>query len=175
MSQEEDEYKKRLLTQAQIDADEDSEDESGESGSGGGASGEIEFVDFLSTGDASRDDLLPDEVRRLLSVHENVNKENVKKQKDQRDTYKNLKEGKQSLEQYRNGLTENASNGDKPPHPILSNKAQFSGIDSKVNPSVTENNANTNEENRNEAELRYSLQHKPENAPRFNPKPTPYR
>jgi len=165
----EEEYKKKLL-----EANAETEDESGDAGeSGTGEAGsQIQFHDFIFAGESQRDNLLPDEIRRLLAIHDNVNKENVKKQKDKRDTYKNLKEGKTSLEQYRS--SQNGMNGDKPAHPILSDKAQFSGVDSQVNPVVDENAANTNDANRNELELQYRLRHQPQNAPRFNPKPTPY-
>jgi hypothetical protein len=170
MSLKDEEEYKRHLTQSEIEA---TDDESGESGSGSSGSA-IEFHDFLAPGDGLREDLLPDEIRRLLSIHESVNKENVKKQKEKKEQYKNLKEGKQSLDQYRNEQAENGMNADKPAHPILSQAAQFSGIDSQVNPVINENNADTNQANREELELQYRLRNRPENAPRFNPKPTPY-
>lgn len=148
--------------------DTQSDDESGD----GGQAGRIEFADFLSTGAEKRDDLLSqDERKRLLGAHAGTHSERVKKQKILRDERKKLKEGKISKNDYRSGMSNQHSQFQA--HPVLSNKAQFSGIDQQVNSLPTENVAETNKENRDKLDHQYRLRHAPENAPRFNPKPIP--
>lgn len=142
-----------------------------EDGSQGGQSGDIAFQAFVGI-EKGRDDLLPpDQLKRLLTVHKNEHEIKVKKQKSLRDERAALKEGKISLEAYRQA---NAERSDYRVHPILSNKAQFSGRDRQVNDLPNENIAETNPENRNELQYKYNLRHRPENAPRFTPKPTPF-
>lgn len=151
------------------ESDSDSGQGDGEGGSGG-KSGQIEFRDFIG-GERLRDDLLPiDEKNRLLTVHKDTHERNVKKQKERRDEYKALKEGKVSLQSYRQGLAGGMSSQYKI-NPILADKAQFSGIDRQVNFDPTLNEANTNDDLRNELENQYRLRYAPELAPRFNPKP----
>lgn len=139
----------------------------GESGTGG-KSGQIEFRDFLATHDQTRDDQLPfEEKKRLLAVHKDTHEMRVKKQKELRDQRQAVKEGKISLQTYR----QERGGQEKGNHPILANKAQFSGIDRKVTALPNENIAETNEDKRNELEYQYRLRYAPENAPRFHPKP----
>lgn len=178
---EENEYKKKtsLLTSKQGLEDETGETgESGEAGGTGGKSGQIEFRDFLAAGEGKREDLLTeDEKKRLLSVHGDLNESNVKKGKDKRDQYKALKEGKVTLAAHRQGVG-NGMNGKFPNHPLLSDKAQFSGIDEQLNPSANENKADTNNELRAELEnsydLQHELQHRLANRPSSAPKPSPF-
>lgn len=148
---------------------EDAEDS--DSGSTSGSSGEIEFVDFLASEQNLRDDLLPfDEKRRLLAVHQDEHKLRVKKQKELRDQRKALKEGKLSLADYRNG--QNAGrNAQYKVNPILANKVQFSGIDNQITPDPSNNNANTNEADKNELTEEYRYRYQPTYTPQFNPKP----
>lgn len=157
-----------------IKGQEDDDTDSGESGQGG-QSGAVEFRDFIGTGDHSRDDQLsPEEQKRLLIVHNGTQAEHVKKQKILRDQRNDLKSGKISLESYRQSLTSAAMISDfKAPHPVLWDKAQFSGIDSQMNPQPAENVADTNPADRNELEYRYRLQYAPEHAPKFHPKLQP--
>lgn len=160
--------------------DEKTEDESGQTGESGesgdsgqgGQAGQVEFRDFLASDQHLREDLLPDEKRRLLSVHSGLNEANVKKQKTKRDQYKALKEGKTKLQDYRQGLTGTGANSPYRPHRILANKAQFSGIDRQVNALPNENVADTNEADRNELEQQYRLRYQPEMQPKFHPKPS---
>jgi hypothetical protein len=146
----------------------DDEDDSGQSGQ----TGQIAFRDFLAANERLRDDLLPpDEKKRLLIVHRDLHKDYVKKQKEAQDQRQALKEGKVSLHAYRQekGLSGTAHAFSN--HPILSNKAQFSGIDKQVNALPNENLAETNPKNRHELELRLTnrLTNQPKNT--FNPKP----
>ena len=151
-----------------INHGDESDDDTGE----GGKSGQIEFHDFLTGSERLRDDLLsPHEKKRLLGVHGSTHEGRVKNQKELREQRKEVKEGKVSLQSYRQGLSNSKSNYH--PHPILSDKAQFSGIDSQINAIPTENIADTNKENRNKLENQFRLRFAPENAPRFNPKPIP--
>lgn len=147
---------------------EDTDDESG----AGGNSGQIEFADFLSSGASKRDDMLsPDEKKRLLSQHKGTHEGRVKNQKEVREQRKLLKEGKVSKQSYQQGMV--AESSQYQAHPILSDKAQFSGIDRQTNPLPTENVAETNKENRNKLENQYRLRHAPQHAPGFNPKLLP--
>ena len=150
------------------------EDEGGgqSGGSSGGASGEIAFRDFLGTGE-TRDDLLSgNEKKRLLNVHEKLHEALVIKQKVANDKRQQLKEGKMSLQDYRQSI--NA--GQYGYHPILSQAAQFSGMDSQVNYVPTENTAETNAEKGEELRYQYTLAYQP--SPRIrhaSPKPTPFK
>lgn len=170
MSLDEDKYKKQILTNQEI------EDESGEGGTSGtgegaaGASGQIAFKDFLAT-ERLREDLLPEELRRLLSVHQDTHELNVKKQKDLREQRQAVKEGKINLQAYRNGLGGGGANSNYRPNPVLADKAQFSGIDRQVNQLPTDNAANTNEGDRDKLENEYRLRHALTPQPSFNPKP----
>lgn len=144
-------------------------DEEGDDSSGQGSG--IEFRDFMTGLGSQRDDQLPpDELKRILLIHGEAQEERVKKQKELRDQRKDLKSGKISLDAYRQEK-QAGMRSQYPPHPALSNKAQFSGIDKQNNPMPTENNAQTNEANRNELELQYRLQHQPQLAQKFHPKP----
>jgi hypothetical protein len=139
-------------------------------GSGGGQSGHIEFHDFINPS-AQRDDLLPpDQIRRILAEHAAQHTERVQKQKNLRDDYKAVKQGKKSLQVLREGKGSGLNTAYKQ-HPKLSREAQFSGVDSKVSPNPSDNVADTNEADRNELENQYRLQHAPQFQPKFNPKP----
>jgi hypothetical protein len=170
---DEDKYKKK---NGLIDSKQDTEGDSGESGESGqgGKSGQIEFKDFLAA-ERLRDDILPaDEKRRLLSVHKDFHDLLVKKQKELRDQRQAVKDGKISLQAFRQGLTGKGIGGSQyKENPALKDKAQFSGIDRQVNQLPNDYISDTNEANRNELELENKLQlrYAPQNAPRFNPKP----
>lgn len=149
----------------------DDNGESGKSGAGG-QSGTIEFKDFVTSDANFRDDLLPYEKRKhLLATHKDVHEAGVKKQKEKRQQYKDLKEGKVQLKEFREGLAATSGNSQYKANPVLANKAQFSGVDKQVNALPTENLAETNQEKRDELlnELKYRLGYQP--SPTFNPKP----
>ena len=138
----------------------------------GGKSGAIEFREFIKSSESLRDDLLSgEEKRRYLGVHERQHEGVVKKQKNLTDERKKLKAGKISLAAHRTGLSAASLNTQYKSHPVLSQKAQFSGIDRQVNALPDENIADTNKENRNELQNRYQLKHQPQNRPNFNPQP----
>lgn len=142
-----------------------------ETDSSGSASGQIEFRDFVRD-EQSRDDLLPpDEIKRLLAVNKTLHEAKVKKQKALRDERQALKEGKMNLQDYHQGLAEQSN---YKAHPLLSEKAQFSGRDRQVNDLPNENVADTNPEDRNELKNNYDHKYQPHNAPKFTPKLTPY-
>lgn len=143
------------------------EDDTGSSGQGG----RVEFTDFITGRNQLREDQLPpNELRRLLAAHDQAHKGRVEKQKVLRDQRNDLKNGKVTLDNYRQGLASGMSS-QYPAHPILSSKAQFSGVDRQNNPVPTENQAQTNDENRNELENQYRLRHAPEIGKKFNPRP----
>jgi hypothetical protein len=143
-----------------------------ESGSGsGGKSGQIEFRDFIGTGE-QRDDLLSyDEKKRLLTAHSTTHEGRVKKQKELRDERKQVKEGNVSKKSYGQGAAAGYTN--YPAHPVLKDKAQFSGIDRQTTSVPNDYVADTNDENKNELENSYRLRFAPQIAPKFNPKPIP--
>ncbi len=149
----------------------DETDEGAGSGTGG-KSGAIEFREFIKSSESLRDDLLTgEEKRRYLGVHERIHEGVVKKQKNLADERKKLKDGKVSLAAHRSGLSAASLNTQYKSHPVLSQKAQFSGIDRQVNALPEENIADTNKENREELQHRYQLKHQPQNRPGFNPQP----
>ena len=84
-----------------------------------------------------------------------------------------VKEGKITLEAYRKNRQGYGQGGESryKNHPMLSDKAQFSGIDPQVNAVPNLNEAETNQDKRNELQYQYNLVFRPENAPKFNPKP----
>lgn len=142
-----------------------------ESGGNAGQGGAIEFVDFITALSSQRDDNLPpDELRRMRAAHNTAHELRVKKQKETRETRNDLKNGKITLNDYRQGMSAEMSSN-YPPHPMLANKAQFSGIDKQENQVPSLNETKTNDENRNELENRYQNKHQPEMGKKFNPKP----
>ena len=154
----------------------DRETGSGESGASG-QSGAIEFRDFLATSQNLRDDQLSgEEKHRLLVVHKDVHELRVKKQKELRDSRKELKEGKVNLQDFRQeqGQGYAAERSQYKANPILAQSAQFSGsVDRQVNAVPTEFIAETNPEKQNELSYQYQLRHRPNYAPapQFHPKP----
>lgn len=142
-----------------------------EEGSGtGGRSGDIQFRDFLNPG-ALRDDLLPpDEKKRILSAHREGHEARVQKQKEKREQYKAVKEGKTPVSALRESLGSGMNSAYRA-HPLLSDKAQFSGVDAQINPNPADHLADTNANDRDELENQYRLRHAPQITPKFNPKP----
>lgn len=167
-----DKYDKNKLKNIHyLNPDHEDDDETG-TGSGG-QSGGIDFVDFLSNPESIRDDLLsPEQKKQLLSNHQDINEDKVKKQKSKRDDYKALKDGKTNLQAFR---AEKRGDNAYKTNPILAASAQFSGaVDKQVNPNPQENNAETNNEKKNELRLNHDLKHDNKPAPQFNPTPRPY-
>lgn len=156
---------RNLRTQIVPPRDED-EDESGS----GTKSGSLDFKDFLGSDQYSRDDLLSSEdIKRLLSAHQDMNAANVQKQKEKKDQYKALKEGKVGLDQFRREA--HGAQSSYQAHPALADKAQFSGTDSQVQVLPSEHTAETNEADANRLDNEYQLRYSLQNTPKFNPKP----
>lgn len=135
-------------------------------GGRGDQSGSIEFKDWMTTPN-HRDDLLPAaEKDRLKQVHKSGHKDLVTKQKEAIERIKALKEGKVSLQTYRD-----ERHGNQNPykaHP-LSYQAQFSGIDNKVKNLPNELEAETNQEKQQELQYQHRQRYQPEIQPRFIP------
>jgi hypothetical protein len=144
--------------------------EGGEGGDSGQTGGHIAFHAFINSSE-QRDDLLSgSEKSRLLATHQSWHESLVKKQKESIERRQAVKEGKLSVSEYRRG------NADHPyrEHPVLSQAAQFSGIDKQVTPLPNENEIDTNNDKKEELEYRYNLAYRPEMAMRFTPpKPSP--
>lgn len=156
-----DEYKKKVTN---------SDEESG-SGSDG-QSGQIAFRDFMGSNDHLRDDLLPlDERKRLLSIHQEIHETKVKNQKALREERKQLKEGQKAHAYH--GATAAAAN--YPAHPILHDKAQFSGsLDEKINPAAEIfDSPETNPELQIQPRMAFERKYHPELGPRVAATPTP--
>lgn len=148
------------------------DDDEEEGSATGGRSGEVAFRDFLASSDRLRDDQLPpDEKKRLLNNHKDIHESNVKKQKNLRDARNDLRNGKTSLENYRNGLPGAEASSQYKAHLILASAAQFSGQDRQITQVPNQNISEANEADRNRLENEYRLRHQPELGPRFNPKP----
>ena len=146
-------------------------DEEEEGSATGGRSGDVEFRDFLASGDRLRDDQLPpDEKKRLLNNHKDIHQSTVEKQKSLRELREDLRNGKTNLQDYRNNLPGAEARSQYKPHLILADKAQFSG-DRQTNQVPNENAANTNDADRNRLENEYRQKYQPQPGPAFNPKP----
>lgn len=147
------------------------DDRDTDGGSAGGQGGKIEFRDFITAKSGMRDDNLPpDELRRLRAVHNTAHESRVKKQKELRQSRQEMKEGKVSLEAHREGQAQEMSSK-YPPHPMLSDKAQFSGVDKQENQVPSMNDSQTNDADRNELENEYRKTFQPEMGKKFHPKP----
>lgn len=152
------------------------EDDQGEQGGTGTQTGGTEFhyVDVLST--PPRDDVLPpNEIRRLLSEHQDLHKKRVDNQKLTRKERKAIKEGRvilNSTATYRAGLRATGGASLYKTHPIA---YKFSGMrDTKVSAFPSDNIAETNLDKKEELQNRLENQLRLRNAPKFNPKPRPY-
>jgi len=163
MSQDDDFNKKKRITENTDESGDDSD------GSKGGAGGKIEFHEFLSSSEGKRDDLLSgEEKRHLFIMHESVQEQDVKKQKEKLDGYAKLKKGEISLPVFREMVGSGMSSQYKN-HPAFAETSQFT--DGQVSNLPNENTADTNPEKREELQYQYNLVNRPQNAPRFNPKP----
>lgn len=134
-------------------------DEIGDAGgSQGGRSGQVEFVDFMSSN-------TKEEIKRVQSMHTGIHEAIVKKQKASIEALQAVKEGKVPVQAYHQGLGAGMGAGaSKAGHP-LSKAAQFSG-DAKTNPVPSEYVGVTNEGEQQEADNKFELRYAPQNAPR---------
>jgi len=154
--------------------DKNHEDEDDDKG-GAGSGIEFHYHDVAST--EQRDDALsPEELKRLLTVHKDVHKSRVDKQKITRKERKEMKEGPVNLTT-RKAYTEGTGYGGGAyskykTHPVA---AKFSGIrDQKISAIPSENIAETNQEQKQELENKNENKLKLNYQPGFNPKPRPY-
>jgi hypothetical protein len=160
----------------QMDQDDESTGgEGGQSDTGTGASGVAFHLDFL-TGER-RDDLLSsEELKRRLIVHNDILYDLVKKQKIERKTRLEIKEGKRPTvsNAYPGGTGYGMGDNKVEKHPVTE-KAYFSGIDKKVIGVLSESENIANEDKKNKfeqtLELKNRLQHT--HTPKFNPTPRP--
>jgi hypothetical protein len=148
------------------------DDDDSASGSFGGQTGEIAFRFHDAMQVSNRDDLLPpEEIRRLLIVHKETHKGRVDKQKVNREQRNALKEGVYVAPTVAQQLGRGGSGSSAfKKHPI-SDMAQFSGIDKQVIGIPSNNEADTNPEQKDKLENR--LQNRLQNTPKFNPRPRP--
>lgn len=159
-----------------------------EGGEGGGKnSGETHFhhqdIEDIQT-KIARDDLLPEEIRHLLVVHQSTHAERVKKQKQLREerdtlrqrTYPARRRSDATADYYRKAGLGSGTPILSKPHPLLSHKAQFSGIDKQVIPLPSEvgEYENTNPEMRHALQNRLEKQLHYQHKPKFHPKPSPF-
>lgn len=139
-------------------------------GGSGRQGSDIQYREFAGLDSRREDQLPPDELKRLLSIHQDAQEARVKKQKELRDMRKAQKEGKKAGKEYGQGLSAGMQS-QYPPHPILNEKLR--GADPQVNPNPNDNLVQTNEANRDELQHKYQLRHQPQlaNRPKFNPTP----
>jgi len=156
-------------------------DESGESGRSGSSGSKVKI--HLPSDARREDQLSPNELRRLLRVHEDLHKTRVDRQRRLRAERQERKEGPQNLTtQRRYGIAQGGSSGTVSPYKKhwLSTTAQFSGIDRQTTPVPGDSlQENTNEDMRNELQNR--LENKLQNQLRLThdkkfipPTPRPY-
>jgi hypothetical protein len=147
----------------------DTETGDGESGSGSQGS-QIAFADFIGT--SIREPIQEGQLNYEQQKHwdwliSSTHEARVVKQLEKIKNLQALKNGQVSLSNYRHekGMGSGMSSQYKS-HPSLRN---FTGADPQVNPVPELNQADTNQELQAKLELQYSLRHRPDNAPRFNP------
>lgn len=139
-----------------------------DSGSGtGGKSGQVEFRDFLSSNE-SRENLSPHEKKMLLAAHEATNKASIDKQRERKNSLEAVKANKISLEAFRQ---EGGQQDAQMSHPLLKDKAQFSGMDNQVDP--TQDNGKANDNKRAELKYNHDKQNRKEYTPSNTPRPSP--
>lgn len=164
----------KVKSQKLIDQTDDDE------GSSGKSSGTIyNYLDPSSQN--QRDDFLkPEEYQRLLSVHQDIHKERVNKQKITRKEREILKQGGANLvssvyDKSKGYGAGGFSNSQFLPHPYA---YKFSGIrDMEVSIFPSENIPDTNKnefENRLELQNKNEFRNRNELRNRFTPKPKPY-
>ena len=139
----------------------------------GGVDGKVHFryKDAASL-DPRDDQLPPHELRRLLVIHSELHKARVDKQKATRNERKALKENRAHANpSYQQGGLQGGFQGGSnqyKKHP-LTDRAQFSGIDSQVNTLPTE----LVSENNLELQMKLEKRFEHRNVPTFNPQPKP--
>ncbi|HVE44167.1 MAG TPA: hypothetical protein VNC84_03420 [Gammaproteobacteria bacterium] len=135
-------------------AEEDSEE--------GGKGGKIAFSDFLSGSEGKRDDLLTATERAtLLKEHAGLHHNNVKAQMVERQNRASLKQNPQAA-QNRYGFGAGSGNQSSyRSHPVLGEKAQFSGEDNKTTVVPEKYEADTNNAEQEQLQNRYQLTHQP--------------
>ncbi|OGT59855.1 MAG: hypothetical protein A3E85_03625 [Gammaproteobacteria bacterium RIFCSPHIGHO2_12_FULL_45_12] len=151
----------------------DDHDETDGEGGDTGHSGQIEFHDFLASNMSKRDDLAPATQKQLLKIHEATHAVLVKKQHALMTEREAVKNGKKSLSDYRQAKMGGNQEYQVKSHPILSQQAQFSGVDKQVNSVPDLNEVKTNDEKNHELKYQYNLRNDLKHTPRFNPKPQP--
>jgi hypothetical protein len=145
------------------------EDDSGESGSQGG---QIAFHEFISTSDTTREDLLPDELKRTLSHHRDGNEERVKKQKDRVEFLEAVKNNEQKKAAAKAEKMGYSNQDNVLAHPVIGPARQFSG-DKQTTALPTDFNSQANEADRSEQREELRLGNLPKPGRSFNPRPTP--
>lgn len=165
MTLSDDDFKKKYLL-----AHDDEEHEEGGSGESGGTGTQIKFHDFTRA-ENFRDDLLPpEEMRRLLLVHKDLHTGNVKKQKELQAYREEVRAGKISIEQYRQGLQGGEGKVKYKTNPRFLRSQQFSGTSNNMTPLPSDNNAETNQDKK-ELVYRNELKLQNQPVPQFNPRP----
>ena len=159
MSKDENKYNKMIKIQHN---EQDREDDS-DTGSQGG---QIEFRDFIALERQRDDQLSPEETKRLLATLIESHEQGIKKQKETLSEREKLKQGKMTLQEYRQ-----SKSSDQIPHPLLADKAYFSGVDNKVKSLPTEYDGKTNEKEYDEQKHEYDLKYEKMKGKKFNQRP----
>lgn len=142
----------------------------GESGQGGKATGSIQFTFKDERLGSQRDDLSPEEEKRLLAVLKDTHKERVDKQKRTRKERADIKNGRISLNASHRGMVARGGGGGQSrfkKHPISD---KFAGRDPQVSPLTDKYTGETNPANQEQLEYQHQLRHR--HTMQFNPRPS---
>ncbi len=154
--------------------------EEGDDDSQGGKTGRVEFSGVL-TGltDQRRDDAVPlsePEIRQLLVEHEKRHAEQVEKQREEQKARELQQKDPSKKEEYSLGQGGLGYGGGAdsgfPPHPVLAEAAQFSGMDKQVTAAPADHKAETNAEIQQELANRLQLGFKLQHQPKLSAAPT---
>jgi hypothetical protein len=128
----------------------------------GGKSGKITFSDFLSGSENKRDDLLTTtEQVTLLKEHAGLHQKNVKAQMVERQNRASLKQNPQASQNKYGFGAGSGNQSSYRSHPVLGDKAQFSGEDNKTTVVPGQYEADTNDVDKKQLENQYQLTHQP--------------
>lgn len=141
--------------------DDEDEQKGGDSRGSGGQGGAIEFTDFIFPAERK---LTAAEEKQKLAEHKEINSQLVEEQKDEREKRLDPTQGKGAGYQ----LGASNSSSDFEAHPILSQVAEFDGVDPQMNADPNKNETKKNQELTLQHQKRLDLQ----NQPSFVP-PTP--
>lgn len=127
----------------------DDEDEDGTSGGTGSA---VAFHDFIGWSNKERENLSSRDQNKVIAQHELENRSHIEKQHEKTKQYEDLKNGKRSVAEHRQGMM---PNGGFKQHRHFKKDPRKSFVDPNMSKDPSQN---TNEANQKEQELRFEKQ-----------------